>query len=402
MRVLLYEPNYTGHHYAYLAHMLPGLLDLPVEPVLATTEIGIRSKEFSLTLAPFREHLHIETCCTPLPKRVWRNVFHRLRELVRAVRITRPDHVYILYADGIWELLALQSLLKRWPLRSGNAEGNLVVEAWLYRGGFTYPDATYAAAKIRRWLFHYLIGTGRFAAMHLDDELMFEFADQYQKNGGTRVILTPNPVNFHPSTSKTDARLRLGLAVDRRIVCSNGMVSHWKGMDRLIEAFRRHLARRGSAEDQLILAGPHTDDIRTMLSTAPYRTLVADGRLRSIDRYLTSVEMFDFAAASDLMVAASPRHPGRSSIILWSAAAGRPSLGTAWGCIGHVIRSEHLGLTCNVLDPDEFAYQLGEGLAIPWTETDVQRVRHYAEFHRIENYQRVATTLLRERVGVST
>jgi len=54
MRLLFFEPNQSGHHYAYLARMLPGFLDLPVEVVLATTAVGAVSDEFWRTLGQCR------------------------------------------------------------------------------------------------------------------------------------------------------------------------------------------------------------------------------------------------------------------------------------------------------------------------------------------------------------
>ncbi len=397
MRILLYQPNHVGHHYAYLAQMLGGLIDLPVELVLATTEQGVASNEFEISLAPLRKHLRIETCCTRPPKSVYRNAAHRLHELVAAVRAIEPDHVYVLYADAIWQLLAVRSALGYWPFRA-----DLPIEAWLYRGGFTYPRANRPANRIKRRLLRHLIRRGRFAALHLDDELLDDFARRCAgKAGRTRLILTPNPIELRPPVEMAQARSRLGLEPRRRIVCSTGMVARWKGMDLLLKAFVQMLDRGGSETEQLVLAGPHSDDMLAMLSNEPYRTMVKTGRIVSINRYLSTEQMFDFAAASDLTVASYPRHSGRSSIILWAAAAGRPSLGTAWGCIGHVIRTHRLGLTCNVLDGDEFADRLREALQMPWTEQDAQRVRRYAEFHRVENYQRVATTLLRERISAA-
>ena len=70
MRVLFYQPDYTGHHLAYLARMLPGFVDLPIEIVLATTAEAIASQEFSQSLAAFGDRLKLVPCCTRPPARL--------------------------------------------------------------------------------------------------------------------------------------------------------------------------------------------------------------------------------------------------------------------------------------------------------------------------------------------
>ena len=136
-----------------------------------------------------------------------------------------------------------------------------------------------------------------------------------------------------------------------------------------------------------------------MLNRPTYREFVAAGDIVSLDRYLNEQEMYASAAASNVVTAPYPDHQGRSSIILWAAAAGRPSLGTDASCIGHVIREQRLGAICDVLDTEVLAEAIEKALGTPWTNEDAQRVRRYAEFHRVENYRRVASELVRRRIA---
>jgi len=400
LRVLVYEPNHTGHHYPYLARMLPALTDLPVQIVLATTREGRDSQEFASTLAPFQDRIQIDVSCTPSPRGALPSARHRLRELIGAVRRVRPDHVYVMYADGLWQPLQAMWLLGCRPL-----PGGVRIEGWLYRGGFTYADASGPANSLRRLLFSRMVRRGAFAALHLDDELMHEFALRHAPasagSTGPRLVLTPNPIRIGPVTTRDDARRRLGLPTDGRLIVSSGMITRWKGNDLLLRAFTAMVAQPGHDDDQLLLAGPHEPAVRAMLETDPFADLVGRGRILSLDRFLSTDEMYLCAAAGDLTVAAYPNHSGRSSIILWSAAAGRPSLGTDRGCIGHVIRTQRLGLTCDVRNHDAFADALDRALNIPWTADDARRVREYASGHSIGAYQRSAAALIRQRLGLN-
>src|SRR5262245_60036580 len=103
MQMLFYEPDHTGHHFAYLARMLPGFTDLPIEIVLATTPQSRDSAEFAKLLAPFGDRIEVRTCLTPSPRKPVAAARHRLRGLVTAIGEVRPDHVAVCYADGLWE-----------------------------------------------------------------------------------------------------------------------------------------------------------------------------------------------------------------------------------------------------------------------------------------------------------
>ena len=109
--------------------------------------------------------------------------------------------------------------------------------------------------------------------------------------------------------------------------------------------------------------------------------------------------MFLAAAAADLVMAPYPNHQGRSSIILWAAAAGRPSLGTESGGIGYVIRQQNLGWTCDVSNPATLAESIATAIRAPWNHAHAARVREYAQQHRVEEYQRSASELVRSRLA---
>lgn len=393
MRLLFYSPSHQGHHFAYLARMMPAFVELPIELCLATTAPAIESEEYARNLAKFSDRLTPYPVCTIAPRKPVKNSRHRLRELTAAIKELRPDHVAVCYADGLWQLAAVDTLTGRrpWPRE-------LVVEGWIYRTRFGDRTDRRWKSRIERWLFSRLVRRRMFSKLHLDGELLFDFAQHLTTPKSTEIVLTPNPVVVEPLISKAKARQALSLTVDGKWLSLSGMIARYKGADLLLEAFRR-LCQTGQGHGlRLLLAGPHEEEIRTLLKTPPYPTYLDEGRIVSLDRIVDEHEMFLAAGAADLVLAPYPRHEGRSSIILWAAAAGRPSLGVKDGGIGHVIRQENLGATCSVLDPEEFAAAINSSLQAPWTELDIDRVRKYALGHRIENYQSVASELVRSRL----
>lgn len=411
MRLLLYQPNHEGHHLPYLARLLPAFLDLPIEVVVATTPEAARSEEFERALAPIAHRFELAPVAQPIPPGVLRGALHRLRDLRRVVRSLRPDHVGVLYGDGLWQLMAAAHLTG--PLGRALVLPDLFLpdlavptELWLYRGGFTYPDARFPADHLKRALFHSLLRRGSLAALHLDDEYLYDYARLVPSR--TRVFLTPNPVSpptgsgSQDATDATVARARareaLGLPTSGRLISLTGMIDHRKGAHLLAEAFSRIAAQPGFGDVRLAFGGPHRPPFRELLTTAPYDALVAAGRIASVDRFLSQDEMAWFAQASDLVVAPYPHHSGRSSIILWAAAAGRPSLGAQRGVIGRVIRDHGLGWTADPTQVPAFARALAAALEHPWTAADAARARRYAATHAPARYTQQAATLVRERL----
>lgn len=393
MRVLFYEPAHTGHHFAYLARMLGGFLDLPVEITVATTPCALGSAEFAQTLAPLAEKLTFVTTCTAPPSGPVKIARHRLRELVESIQAVRPDHVAVCYVDGIWDQACLATLMGRrpWPRE-------LVVEGWLYRGRFGDRTDHRWKSIVRRALFRRLLRQGLFRKLHLDHEILYDFASPLSVGTPTELVLTPNPIVIREPVSREEARRRLGLQTAGQWISLSGVIARFKGAHLLIDAFQQCRRQRPEQPLHLLMAGPQEEQIREMLKEEPYRTLVAEGSIVALDRFVDEEEMFLAAAAADLVLAPYPNHDGRSSIILWAAAAGRPSLGTDDGCIGHVIQRERLGRTCSVSNTAQLADAIVAALGMPWTDADAQRARQYAEFHRVENYQRIASQLVRERL----
>jgi glycosyltransferase involved in cell wall biosynthesis len=394
MRVLFYAPEYVGHYFAYLARMMPAFTALPIERLVATVPEALESSIYSATLARFADKLSFATICTTAPQPPVQSARHRLRELRSAIQRMQPDHVVVGYLDGLWDqaLAAWMTGRRPWPRE-------MVLEGWVYRTRFGDRGDRRLKSRMRRAMFPFLLRSGLFRKLHLDGEQLYDFAKPKSAGTPTEVVLSPNPIAMQQPMSTDEARRQLGLATDGTWLSLSGMIARFKGADLLLDAFR-HLREKKRAENvRLLLAGPHDESITRQLSAEPFRRWIETGQIVSINRFVDENEMYLAAAAADLVMAAYPNHQGRSSIILWAAAAGRPSLGTESGGIGYVIRQQNLGWTCDVANAETLAESIATALRAPWSEADAMRVRKYAEQHRIEEYQRSASKLVRSRLG---
>lgn len=177
----------------------------------------------------------------------------------------RADHVFVAYADGIWQVQVLRSLLS-W-LRP---KPRFQMEGILYRGGFSYPEARGRSAAVKRFLFRRLITRGLYQRLLIDDEYLYEFATA-AAGRNTQIDLAVNPVELF-DIDRVEARRRLGLKIEGRIVSLSGMIDSRKGADLLTHAFIQAL-EQGLDDITLLLAGPHREDIRSRCSSLKYSVI---------------------------------------------------------------------------------------------------------------------------------
>lgn len=398
MRIMFYEPNHQGHHLPYLAHMLPAFTHLDTQIQLATTATCRASQEFSRYLSPFVDHLQIITDCQPPADTPIRIARQRAIEVINLAQKHQPDHLFVLYADGLWQVFAARALTGRTTFNHARTK----VEGVLFRGGFSYPDAPGLSNRIKRYLFARLLAHNVFDRLLFHDELLDEFARAIRPaRSNTQLSLTADPVILLPMRSTLEARNALGIVHTGPIISLSGGIDQRKGADLLIDAFVRYLTQQPHTPAALLLAGPHSQAIVDRLADATIAPHVKSSRIISLNRLLDGQEMFNAAAASDVVTAPYPNHSGRSSIILWAAAAGRRVLAVNRGCVDHVVQRHQLGLTCNVRDPDELTAALHRALEMPWTDADARRCRDYAQFHDAANYQRISSELVRKRLTSS-
>jgi glycosyltransferase involved in cell wall biosynthesis len=142
---------------------------------------------------------------------------------------------------------------------------------------------------------------------------------------GERIASIPNPVDttaWRPA-DRARARKTLGLPLDARVVEWHGHVQvERKGLDVLIDAWRRIRASRDGGEPILLLVGSGRG------APALRELIGADPSVRWADRYvLDRAELWTYLAASDVYVLPS-RHEGFAVAPLEAMAAARPVVAT--------------------------------------------------------------------------
>lgn len=392
MRLAIYEPDPTGHHFAYVALMVPALTELASELVLITPQSAVDSPEFQLHLAKVANRFRVETAIDPPPRShsplsSWR----QLRSLRRLLQRIGPDHLYIPYGDTLLSGAAIDRCL------GGRALDLPETEVLLLRGGFNYPPRDYRQ-RLMSLVGPRLVRAGAWSRVHHLNPDDWQALRSLGGDFASRCRLMADPIEAPSALSRAEARRQLGIPEAGRYIGCTGLIDRRKGMDRLLVAFRQ-CERQLRADDRLLLAGPIHREIHEMLNQE-FDTDFLHRRLVLIDRHFTVAEIAEAVAALDVVCTPYPTHRHSASIVIRAASHERYVLGAAIGWMERTIHQFGLGRTCNVLDSNAFATAIPASLdaAVDFNLTEIGR--RFARFHSADNFAAQWCVRLRERMGL--
>lgn len=177
----------------------------------------------------------------------------------------------------------------------------------------------------------------------------------YRQSGGRRASLLPDPISC-PAADRDKARSHFHIPSGQTVFGTVGALSRRHGVIPFLRAFSEaRLPASCSAHLYGRLQDHLEDEIRSNWSP-----LLADGRIRLFNRFLSDEE-FDMAIASlDVAVAPFVGHTAISSFVLRCAMLRIPILASPEAWIGAFVRSFQLGQVLPSLDPGPFAGSIKE------------------------------------------
>ncbi|MEQ1827560.1 MAG: hypothetical protein ABL921_16495, partial [Pirellula sp.] len=151
--------------------------------------------------------------------------------------------------------------------------------------------------------------------------------------------------------------------------------------------------------DRVLLAGKSTDEVRDALNSR-YNSLMQSGRVISIDRHLTSDELWAACIGADVVCTPYPNHRYSASIVIRAAAAGVPVLANSIGWMQEIINEFSLGTTCNTNLPVEFACNIRNSLEQSPSFQIGDSARNFIDYHTAANFASHLTKRLADRMGI--
>lgn len=389
MRVMLFEQWYAGHHFHYIATLIPPLLEMGVDVVVAICPRGRNSREFASLIAPYLPRITLDSNVPDaLPWMPLRQRARLLQNLREAVKRNAPDHVLAPSADGQTTAMGPLQLFGM-----GKLPGGAVGEAGIHIG--LGAAARNFKERFKSRVYEVSCAASSWDRLHFVNPITYEGVIRRFPQMSPRCDVFPHPVLGYPGGDKVSARGQLGVPQDGRYVGFAGKLDDRKAIDALLGAFRI------AAEpiDRLLLAGELSERWQKLIATE-YHDLVAARRLIVLDRYLENAEFTQVYAALDLVAVPYPEFGSASGTLLEAVIAGRPVITSDFGWSGMMCRRFGLGWECPMRDVESFALTLKTALNGATDYCVSPAAPRLIEFHHPANFARYWLSGVRSRLGL--
>jgi glycosyltransferase involved in cell wall biosynthesis len=398
MNVLLVEPTAGGHRLNIAGLLLDALARLPgVAVTFDTAPDAPASPQFRDWIAP---RLAGVTLRTTMP--VQRVLFERgwvgrvIDAIARSAIEANADHVLIPTGDGTFQLAAQRRLLGRFKRRPG-----VEFEAMMLRGKFAYDRTPTLRDRAEHAAWFAAMAATPFDRIHHMDPVIFDAAVARAPRLTRKLRRIPDPVDpIEADLTVEQARAKLGLPTDGRMLGCVGGLQLRKGIDLLIRSFARNVAAgRLRDDDRLLLVGVPEQGVDAILD-GEAKPLVDAGRIVAVRRFVDDVAMSNALSAMNLVVTAYPGHVGSASITLRAAAQRRPVLADKFGWCGAIVPRFELGTVVDVLDAGAFDRGMVEALDASVGYVPGRRSEQLVRYGAVANFQAHWMGRLRERLGL--
>ena len=195
---------------------------------------------------------------------------------------------------------------------------------------------------------------------------------------GQKVTSIPNPIDtrIYKRGNKNEARQRLGLPVDKKLIlfASQRVTNANKGMDYLIEACRQlHIP-----DAAVVILGGHAEEMVPQLSLEAYPLGYVNEEQRIVDVY-NAVDVFVLPSLSENL----------PNTIMEAMACGVPCVGFKVGGIPEEIDHRRNGYVAEYRSAGDLAY----GIRWILTEADYEELSKNAVHKVLQNYSQQSVAM---------
>jgi teichuronic acid biosynthesis glycosyltransferase TuaC len=260
---------------------------------------------------------------------------------------------------------------------------------------FGYPDGFAASFHARRFQLpltitlrgskdEWLLGTNResFLKRALGSaHQLFAVSDALKRDIAVKLLgdevkceVIGNGVDLHKFQlkNKVEARRRLGISVNAKVIISVGGLIDRKGFHRVIPLIKNLKEKWPELIYLVVGGGVSHGDMTATLKKLAIEEGVSD-RVRFCGAQLP-VDLCWFYSAADVFALAT-EHEGWANVFLEAMACGLPVISTLVGGNAQVVKDSSLGLLSPFWEPKEFEKNLDTSLSTTW---DTERILAYA------------------------
>jgi glycosyltransferase involved in cell wall biosynthesis len=385
MRVLIIEPDASGHHATYLRWLVQAADQRRWSSVIACNRSTLSHPSLSTITCEFNGvHIHLigsdatdgaPTGSLRLILRefgYWR-LFKRIVDEVSTT--TLIDAVILPYIDYCFYAIAVLGS----PIRS------LPWSAISMRLSVT-QEATEKVGKLPwKWrLARRILQQPNLKSLFvINPSVRMIPSNWYSHELLSKVHYLRDPSEFTPSGSKVEARRILGIFDAALVILVFGSIDERKAVDSLFAGLEQQANPSNSV---VVLAGRQSSSMRDLMGGTPYDRLKNEKRLIVLDRFIDSADQNLVLMAADVVWVGYRNHFYMSGVMVLAGKAGLPVVGTAEGEIGRLIVEYRLGTAVNIDNPGEVAQAMNAMLDDVLRMEIGQRARQVFADHTVENF----------------
>ena len=326
MTWLVIEPQFDGHHFAYLERIVEGAIDrrIPLMVGVADDEqgertmvglrrrLGERTPEFVVAPSPKPCRVLIgplRLACNEVRRRkFFEDVYARALE-------SRPiNFVFLPYVD--WALFAITVL--------GSPFERTFFSGITMRQRFHFHELGIRAAHdklnpAKGKLFRRFLRIPTLKTVFTLDETLPEYLLRTGAKGAEKVVHLPDPSDVKLDISRQEARSTLGLPNEACVVLVYGHLNFRKGIPRLVEWLS------GDAVPQsvhLVAVGTQSTDVEALLASGAARRMEKEARIHAVNRFVSDEDGEIFFRAAELVWLAYDNFDLMSGILVRAAQHG--------------------------------------------------------------------------------
>ncbi|MDJ0689878.1 MAG: glycosyltransferase [Xenococcaceae cyanobacterium MO_188.B32] len=203
---------------------------------------------------------------------------------------------------------------------------------WTVHNTLAHECSSPKIEKSLRWFLRYLCSD----IIVMSEYSRREFARMYRRTKRVHIIPHGNYIGFYPNqVSRVDARHKLGIAPQQKVLLYFGMVRHYKGINHLIAAFNQ----LKDSNVVLLIAGiPYDPDLCAEIEQAAQR----DSRIRLRLEFIPDEDIQIYMNACDWVVLPYQKILNSGSVLLALSFA-RPVIVPQRGAITELISNDEQG-----------------------------------------------------------
>jgi hypothetical protein len=347
---LFVQPQFDGHHYTYLEHLVDGALQRGIRVVVGTGVDEQGTRIHAGLVARFGEARlrFVRVAGPPVapPQQrlvpLVRGELDRRRFVKQVFRRASEDtpiaHVFLPYLDAcLFAIAALGS-----PF-AGTPWSGITMRQRFHMPAMGVAARVGAVNAAKGWLFRRLLRQRTLTRLLTNDETLGEFFAARRGEVAEKVVHVPDPSDAGGVVSRDLARERLGVPADACVVLIYGFLDGRKGMGRLLAWVDD--ARASGAQVVVLAVGQQAPEVRELLAGGTGRSLVRDGTVRVVDGFLPEADEPLYFGACDVVWLGYEQFEMMSGVLVKAAQQRRPVVFHDYGIIAHYARKHGVPLS---------------------------------------------------------